>query len=177
MIATAAAGPPLRGSAPRPAVDAGVELAPIGSRSPISPVEHTATSIAPTSEELGDELGGGVGGLEPSGPVQQLAPPELSTTAREPPVPDAPAAPQHRVGLERLAVKTAAASCLRAVVDDERHVRPAAGLEPGGRRRRPGNRVRGGDAHGATPDGRQAGGLGQAEGEVDALTRRLRCPW
>ena len=45
-------------------VDAGAAAGRIGSRSPISPVEQTATSPAETPSAVGDLLGGGVGVLE-----------------------------------------------------------------------------------------------------------------
>ena len=54
----------------------------MGSGTPIRPVEHTATSAAAEAEQRGGLLGGRVRVLRsPAGPVQALAPPELSTTA------------------------------------------------------------------------------------------------
>lgn len=63
----------------------------IGSRSPISPVEQTATSTAPVSVPQVDSAAATASAVawvsaKPSGPVQAFAPPELSTTARSRPV-------------------------------------------------------------------------------------------
>jgi hypothetical protein len=56
--------------------------AAIGSRSPIRPVEHTPTSIAPMSSRLATRSAVAWVSWNPSGPVHALAPPEFSTTAR-----------------------------------------------------------------------------------------------
>jgi hypothetical protein len=60
-------------------------------------------------EDLGDVLGGAVGVLEAGGPVQALAPPELSTTASDPPVADDVRDQVTGAASTRLVVKTAAA--------------------------------------------------------------------
>ncbi|CKS56706.1 Uncharacterised protein [Mycobacterium tuberculosis] len=63
----------------------------IGSRSPISPVEQTATSMAPVSVPQSDNAAATASAVawvsaKPAGPVQALAPPELRITARSRPV-------------------------------------------------------------------------------------------
>ncbi len=63
----------------------------MGSRSPISPVEQTATSMGPVSVPQFDSVAATASAVawvswNPSGPVQALAPPELSSTARRRPV-------------------------------------------------------------------------------------------
>ncbi len=62
----------------------------IGSRSPISPVEHTATSMAPVSVPQSDSAATASAvawaSWKPPGPVQALAPPEFRMTARNAPV-------------------------------------------------------------------------------------------
>ena len=76
----------------------------IGSRSPISPVEQTATSPAPQpSSSATSARRVRAVSAKPSGPVQALAPPEFSTTARSAPVGDDPLGPQHRCSLDPVA--------------------------------------------------------------------------
>ena len=63
----------------------------IGNRSPMSPVEQMATSIGPVSVPQSDRAAATASALawvsaKPSGPVQALAPPEFSSTARNRPV-------------------------------------------------------------------------------------------
>ena len=80
MIAVAASAPPSALSAAHAASTPGRSLS-IGSRSPISPVEQTATlsvmrpSRSATREAVAAES------AKPSAPVHALAPPEFSTTA------------------------------------------------------------------------------------------------
>ena len=81
----------------------------IGRRSPMRPVEHTSTSWdeRPSSSAACSAVRWL--SAKPSGPVQALAPPEFSTTARA--RPSATACWDHRTGaaLTRFAVNTAAA--------------------------------------------------------------------
>src|SRR6185369_3213336 len=108
-IASAAAGPP---SAESCAI---VRVTPpssrsIGSRTPISPVEQTATSPAPIPSPPATCSAVTWVSAKPSGPVQAFAPPELRTTARS--RPSATAWRVHWTGAActRLVVNTAAAA-------------------------------------------------------------------
>ena len=114
MMASAAAGPPSR-DRPRTASRTPGSSLSIGSRSPIRPVEHTATSPAPTmSRAFAAVIAAAVCSAvawvswKPAGPVQAFAPPELSTTART--TPPCTTCWLHSTGaaLTRLAVKTPA---------------------------------------------------------------------
>ncbi len=63
----------------------------IGSRSPIRPVEHTATSMGPVSVPQSDRAAATASAVawvswKPCDPVHALAPPEFSSTARSRPV-------------------------------------------------------------------------------------------
>ena len=82
----------------------------IGRRSPISPVEQTATSPAPQPRRSATCSAVAWVSWKPSGPVQALAPPELRTTACTSPSPSTCC--DHRTGaaLNRLLVKTPAAT-------------------------------------------------------------------
>ena len=84
MIASAAAAPP---SGPRAAAAARTPASrrSIGSRSPISPVEHTATSPAPQPSRSATSSAVEWVSGNPAGPVQALAPPELRSTAARAP--------------------------------------------------------------------------------------------
>ena len=92
MMARAASSPP---SIP-PAISCTISCTPastlsIGSRSPISPVEHTPTSIAPVSVPQSDSAAATASAVawvswKALRPVQALAPPELRITARSRPV-------------------------------------------------------------------------------------------
>ena len=69
----------------------------IGSRSPISPVEQTATSPARDAEQPRRPCSAVAWvSWKPSGPVQALAPPELSTTRATPPSATHLLGPEHR---------------------------------------------------------------------------------
>jgi hypothetical protein len=81
MIARAASGPPSSDSASTAAVTPALSLS-MGSRTPIRPVEATATSIAPMPSSAAACSAVAWVSWKPSGPVQAFAPPELSTTAR-----------------------------------------------------------------------------------------------
>ena len=92
MIAYAASVPPEipPASSCTTSVTPGISLS-MGKRSPISPVEQTATSIAPVSvpQLLSAEATSSAvlcASWNPPAPVQAFAPPELSTTARSLPV-------------------------------------------------------------------------------------------
>ena len=92
MMACAASSPPVR----PPAISCTMSVTPvntlsIGSRSPIRPVEQTATSMAPVSVPQSDSAAANASAVawvswNPLGPVQALAPPELRITARSRPV-------------------------------------------------------------------------------------------
>src|SRR3954453_18885380 len=109
MIARAASGPPSSESAWTAAETPAVSLS-MGSRTPISPVDATAMSIAPRPSSGAVCSAVAWVSWKPSGPVQALAPPELSTTARA----RAPASTcrLHTPGAagKRLVVKTPAAT-------------------------------------------------------------------
>src|SRR5215472_15567708 len=80
MIAFAAAGPPAA-DADAAAASTPTSRLCIGSRCPINPVEHTATSPTGTASRPARCSAVRVVSSNPSGPVQAFAPPELSTTA------------------------------------------------------------------------------------------------
>ncbi len=92
MMARAASSPPVR----PPAISCTISVTPastlsIGSRSPIRPVEHTATSMGPVSVPHSDSAAATASAVawvswKPAGPVQALAPPEFRITARNRPV-------------------------------------------------------------------------------------------
>src|SRR6185437_8179875 len=109
LIASAAARPPAREASATAALTPGSSLS-IGSRSPIRPVEQTAISPAESSIAAARCSAVACVSWKPSGPVQALAPPELSTTARtRPPL---TTWRDHLTGAActRLLVKTAAAA-------------------------------------------------------------------
>ena len=91
-MAWAASSPPFS----PPAISCTISVTPastlsIGSRSPISPVEQTATSTAPVSVPQSDNAAATASAVawvswKPAGPVHALAPPELRITARSCPV-------------------------------------------------------------------------------------------
>ena len=68
---------------------------------------------------------------KPSGPVQALAPPELSTTARTRPPLTTCRAPGHRGGLHPVGGEHGGGGPGRPVVEDHGHVRLAGLLQPG----------------------------------------------
>src|SRR3954452_4259817 len=193
MIARAASSPPSSASPFTAAVTPGSSLS-IGTRTPLSPVEATATSIAPMPSSAARCSAVAWVSWKPSGPVQALAPPEFSTTARS--RPDRSTCRLHRTGAagKRLVVKTAAAASSGpsltttatsgAPADFSPAATPAA-RNPAGTvtLTMPSVRSRGAlrsslvprcDAHapvrsrGDSDDG-ETGGLRQAEGEVRAL--------
>src|SRR4051795_9038067 len=191
MIARAAAGPPSSDRSFTAAVTPAVSLS-IGSRTPMSPVLATATSIAPRPSSAAACSAVAWVSPKPSGPVQALAPPEFRTTARS----RRPASTWrlHCTGAagKRLVVKTPAAASsgpsltTRATsgspLDFSSAATPVARNPAGavtvtgppppaaGRRSpaRPGPRW--GTA--TPPPQRQAGGLRQGKGQVGALQRR-----
>ena len=81
MMAVAAACPPAT-DAEAAAASTPTSSRCIGSRSPISPVEQTAISPGCTESSLARCSAVCSVSAYPPGPVQALAPPELSTTAR-----------------------------------------------------------------------------------------------
>src|SRR5271165_59505 len=104
LIASAAARPPAREASATAASTPGSSLS-IGNRSPIRPVEQTAISPAPTSIAVAKFSAVACVSWKPSGPVQALAPPELSTTART------------RPPLTTWRVQVTGAACTRLVVN------------------------------------------------------------
>ena len=132
----------------------------IGSRSPISPVEQTATSAAPTTSRpppLAVSRAAASSAVawvswKPCGPVQAFAPPELSTTARTMPASQHLLAPQHRRGLDPVGGEDAGGGGVGAVVDDQGDVEAAGRLQPGGDAAGP-ETLRRGHAHDAPPRG------------------------
>ena len=131
MMASAASPPPSADSSAAAASTPGSSWS-IGSRTPIRPVEATATSVAEQPSAAATCSAVAWVSWKPGAPVQALAPPELSTTAST--RPSEATWRLHTTGAAwtRLPVKTAAAACGRAVVDDERDVGLAGGLEAGG---------------------------------------------
>ncbi len=84
MIASAACPPPDGDSFPAASATPQASFS-IGSRTPMSPVEHTATSLDGTPRVAATSPAVATASWYPSTPVQALAPPEFSTTAaREP---------------------------------------------------------------------------------------------
>ena len=161
-------GPPAASSTP-------ASSRSIGRRSPMSPVEQTATSIAPHPSTSADLLGGVVGVGEPVGPGAGVgaAGVEHDRAQRRA---RASTCWDHSTGaaLTWLRVKTPAAVVRRPVVDDEREIGAVAvGAQPGADARGP-EAGGGGDAHGREPRRRQAEGLVEPEGEVDRLEGAAR---
>ena len=107
----------------------------IGSRSPISPVEQTATSIAPIPRASATASAVRWVSAKPSGPVQAFAPPEFKITARS--VPVRSTCSDHCTGaaLTRLLVNSPAAAYCRPVVDDQGQIVPPARFQAGTDRR------------------------------------------
>src|SRR3954453_756459 len=196
MIARAASGPPSADSAFAASV-APASSTSIGRRTPISPVEATATSIAPMPRAPATCSAVAWVSWKPSGPVQAFAPPELSTTAlsRLP----ASTCRLHSTGAagKRLVVKTAAAASSGpslttsatsgAPVDLSPAATPAARnpcgavtvtIAPFRTRSAPRSQtslrcslLRHGRGSRSHPDQGQAGDLGQAESQVGTLQR------
>src|SRR3954463_4525174 len=179
MIARAASGPPSSDSALAAAVTPAVSLS-MGSRTPISPVLATATSIAPSPSSAAACSAVAWVSWKPSGPVQALAPPELRTIARA-------RSPSRTCRLQstgaagkRLVVKTAAAaSCgpwlrTRATSGSPLDLRPAAtpaAEKPCGAVTVTGHPLVRRTSWRYSYEGK-TGGLGQTEGQVGALDRR-----
>src|SRR3954447_2388603 len=189
MIARAASSPPSSASPFTAAVTPGSSLS-IGSRTPISPVEATATSIAPMPSSAARCSAVAWVSWKPSGPVQALAPPEFSTTARS--RPDRSTCRLHWTGAagKRLVVKTAApassgpslttTATSSAPLDFSPAGTPAARKPCGAvtlmrgpprERGAPAERSPGVGSR-CNPHDRQARRLGEAEGEVGALESR-----
>ena len=129
MMAWAASSPPFR----PPAISCTISRTPastlsIGSRSPISPVEQTATSTAPVSVPQSDSAAATASAVawlswNPAGPVQALAPPELRITARSCPVVSTWLRPQHRRGLDLIAGEHARGRVVGPLVENQREIR------------------------------------------------------
>ncbi len=83
----------------------------IGRRSPIRPVEQTATSPADSSSAIATHSAVAWVSWKPAGPVQALAPPELRTTASTRPSRTTCCDQTTGAALTRLPVNTAAAAC------------------------------------------------------------------
>ena len=148
-IAVAAASPPAPDSAAA-ALSTPGSSASIGSRSPIRPVEQTATSIAPMPSAAATASAVACVSAKPALPVHALAPPALSTTAVSRPVVSTCWVHSTGAAFTRLLVKHAGRRVERAVVDDQREIGAAAGPDAGGDPGGP-EAPGGGDAHGATP--------------------------
>ncbi len=167
-IASAADGPPAWARS-WAASSMPVRTASIGSRTPIRPVEQTATSSVahPTSAAVHSAICRA--SASPADPVQAFAPPEFSTTGGEPAVGDGlPASRLHRCCGEPVGGEHAGRVRVRALVDDQREVGPAGGLQAG-------DDAGGeetlccGDTHGATPIVVRPRSSAKAEGEVHGL--------
>ena len=128
MMACAASAPPVS----PPAISCTMSLTPastlsIGSRSPISPVEQTATSMAPVSVPHSDSAAATASAVawvswKPPGPVHALAPPELRMTARSPAGRHHLLRPQHRGGLDLVAGEHRGRRVVGTLVEDQRQV-------------------------------------------------------
>src|SRR3712207_2235253 len=178
MIARAASGPPSSLSAFTAAVTPAVSLS-MGSRTPMSPVEATATSMAPMPSSPAACSAVAWVSRKPSGPVHALAPPELRTTARARSPPRTWRLQSTGAAGKRLVVKTAAAaSCgpwLRTTATSGSPLDLSPAATPAAEKplgavtltgHPPVRRLSRRDPH-----DRQAGGLRQAEGEIGALQR------
>ena len=110
MIATDAAAPPSVDSSAVADCTPASSLS-IGNRSPISPVEHTATESEAIPSSSAARSAVATVSAYPFGPVQALAPPELRITARR--LPSCRIERVHRTGAActRLPVNTPAAAC------------------------------------------------------------------
>ena len=148
-MASAAAGPP-DGDRSATALSTPASSGPSGKRTPMSPVEHTATSPAPTSSSRATCSAVAWVSPNPGGPVQALAPARVEDDCPQPPVADHLPGPQHRSCRKTVGGEHAGGGIQGAVVDDERHVRRATRLESCcyARGPEPGRRCHG---HGATP--------------------------
>ncbi len=109
LIATAASSPPSGESSP-PAAAMPAVTRSIGSRTPIRPVEHTATSCGSTSTAPAVRSAIRRASTAPACPVQALAPPELRTTADIRPSARARRVQRTGAAWTRLEVKTPAAA-------------------------------------------------------------------
>src|SRR5688572_14079452 len=176
MIARAASGPPSSLRACTAAVTPAVSLS-MGSRTPIRPVEATATSIAPIPSSAAACSAVAWVSWKPAAPVHALAPPELRTTARARSPASTCRLQSTGAAGKRLVVKTAAAASsgpwlsTTATSGSPLDLSPAAtpaAEKPLGTVTVTGHpQVRRGSWRDSYD--RQAGGLGQAEGEVGAL--------
>ena len=118
MIASAASRPP-SGVEPGTASSTPASSASIGSRSPIRPVEQTATSPAETPSSAAACSAVAWVSWKPAGPVQALAPPELRTTASTRPSASTCWVQSTGAALTRLAVNTPGRGVVGPVVDDQ----------------------------------------------------------
>ena len=135
---------------------------------------------APVRQRGGDGLRGGVGVLEARGPVQALAPPELRIDRTQPPGGQHLLGPQHRCGLDLVAGEHARRGVVGALVEHQREVQRAGGLdtggdpggpETGGRGARPGCAARSAVSR-RHPHDRKSFGLRPAQREVHRLHGR-----
>ncbi len=148
-IASAASAPPSWRSAAAAASMPGSSAA-IGSRSPMRPVEQTATSPAPSAECAGGMLGGAVRVGETGRTGAGVGAAGVEHHRAQPAVRENLLRPQHRRRLDPVAGEHAGGGVVRAVVDHQRDVARAAGLQPRGHPRRS-EAHRRGHAHGAIP--------------------------
>ena len=104
----------------------------MGSRTPISPVEATATSIGAEPELGRGVLGGGVGVLEALGPGAGVGAAGVEDDGPRPLAGQHLPAPEHRRGREAVGGEDGRGGVVRTVVEDDGDVGVAGGLEPGG---------------------------------------------
>ena len=168
LIASAAASPPCPADAWAVAAVTPASSRSSGSRSPISPVEQTAISPAPTPSSPARCSAVRWVSWKPAGPVHAFAPPEFSATARTHAAGQDLLAPQHRRGLHPVGGEDARRGCRRPVVDHDGDIGIAGCLDPGGDPSGP-EAGRAGDCHGCDSDRGEPGRLGQAEHEVAVL--------
>jgi hypothetical protein len=102
------------------------EILPIGKRTPMTPVEATATSLAPIHSASAVSSCIARASSTPPCPVAALAMPLFATTARTPPPSTAPRVTTSGAPLTALRVNTAAASQGNSEKSNPRSLTPAA---------------------------------------------------
>ncbi len=177
MMAWAAAGPPSRASAFAAAVDAAQQLV---HRQPLADQAGGADRhVAGGQQQPGDRggthhgsgvLGGGVGVLEPGRAGTGVGPTGVEDDRLDHAGLEHLLAPQHRRGLDPVAGEDGGGGGVRPVVDDQRDIGFAGGLQPGGDPGSPESLGRS-DAHDATPESAVMGRLRSRRGRPSPAGR------